>query len=251
MTKTLYEKPSVMTNMPNMFCPGCGHSIVTRLVAEALEELELATKTILVMPIGCGGMASSLLDLDVCSTTHGRAPAVATGIKRIRPDKNVLVYQGDGDLAAIGMAETIHAANRGEKISIIFVNNCIFGMTGGQMAPTTLVGQKSTTTVDGRKAELAGYPINVCEILNQLRAPVYIARFAVNSVAEIRKAKKGIMTALELQNQGAGYSFVEILAPCPTGLGVSPLKSMDFVKEQMMPTFPLGVFRQPEGGDNK
>lgn len=244
--KTVYKKLSTLLDAPNMFCPGCGHSIVMRLIAEVVEELDVKKDIIEVNPIGCGGMVAYNFDFDVCAALHGRAPAVATGVKRMRPDKIVLNYQGDGDLASIGMAETIHAANRGEHFTTVFVNNAIFGMTGGQMAPTTLVGQKCTTAIQGRDASLAGYPIDACKLLDALKAPAYIERVAVNSVANIRKAKAAIRKALELQMQDAGYTFVEILAPCPTNIGGTPQKAMDYVTNQMLEVFPLGVYREPQ-----
>ena len=247
--KTIYSRPKALLDVPNAFCPGCNHSTIMRLIAEVLEEMDLLQKAIAAVGIGCGGMLGYFLDCDTVSALHGRAPAVATGIKRVRPDNLVFAYQGDGDLASIGMAETIHAANRGEKITIVFINNIIFGMTGGQMAPTTLIGQNTTTTPDGRNAELHGYPIRVCELIDQLDAPAYIARFAVNTPSNIIKAKAGLKKAFEIQMAGKGYSFVEILAACPTGWGLMPLNSLTAVGEKMMKYFSLGVLRSPEEGE--
>lgn len=249
--KTIYSRPKALLDVPTSFCPGCNHSTVIRLITEVLEEMNLSQKAIASVCIGCGGMLGYFLDCDSVSALHGRAPAVATGIKHIRPDSLVFAYQGDGDLASIGMAETIHAANRGEEITTIFVNNLIYGMTGGQMAPTTLIGQNTTTTQGGRKATLHGYPIKVCELINQLDAPAYIARFAVNTPANIVKAKAGLKKAFEIQMTGKGYSFVEILAVCPTGWGLTPLDSLTVVNEKMVKYFPLGVLRSPEKGESE
>lgn len=243
--ETIYSKPKAIKDVPTAFCPGCNHSTAMRLIAEVLEEMGLTEKTIEINSIGCGAMIRHYIDTDSVYSLHGRAPAVATGVKRIRPDSLVFAYQGDGDLASIGMAETIHAANRGEGFTTIFMNNAIYGMTGGQMAPTSLIDQKTTTSPLGRNPELAGYPIKVCELLNQFDAPVYIARFAVNTPANIRKAKAGIKKAFQIQMDGKGYTFVEILSACPTGWGVTPLKSLKFV-EEMEKTFPLGVVREPK-----
>lgn len=244
--ETLYSKPKAIYDVPTRFCPGCNHSTAMKLIAEVLEEMELVEKAIQINSVGCGAMVRYYLETDSVYSLHGRAPAVATGVKRIRPENLVFAYQGDGDLASIGMAETIHAANRGEGFTTIFMNNALYGMTGGQMAPTTLLNQKTTTTPLGRDPKLAGYPIKVCELLNQLDAPVYIARFAVNTPANIRKAKAGIKKAFQIQMDGKGYSFVEILSACPTGWRITPLESLKFVEEKMAKTYPLGVIREPK-----
>lgn len=246
--QTLYKKPAaIFDHIPNMFCPGCGHSIICRLIAECVEELDIQKDVIFIIPIGCGGMMGYYLNLDAVSALHGRAPAVATGVKRMRPDKVVICFQGDGDLASIGTAETIHAANRGENFTTIFANNTVFGMTGGQMAPTTLVGQRSTTTVGGRDpARHVGYPLDMCGLLNQLKAPQYIERCALDKVSNIRKAKAAIKRALRIQMAGLGYSFVELLGACPTQLGLSPLKSMERIGQEELTVFPLGIYREPE-----
>lgn len=244
--ETLYSKPKVIYDVPTAFCPGCNHSTAMRLIGEVLEEMGLVENAILINSIGCGGMVGYFLDIDTVGSLHGRAPAVATGVRRIRPDSLVFAYQGDGDLASIGMAETIHAANRGENYTTIFMNNAIYGMTGGQMAPTSLLGQTTTTSPFGRNSESAGYPIKVGELINQLDAPVYIARFALNTPANINKAKAGIKKAFQIQMDKKGYSFVEILSACPTGWGMTPLKSLDYIKNEMIKTFPLGVIRDLE-----
>lgn len=246
--KEIYTKPSAILPVPNKFCPGCNHSLISKLIAEVTDEMGETDRTIAIMPIGCGGMIGSYLNYDVISALHGRASAVASGVKRIRTDKLVFAYQGDGDLASIGMAETIHAANRGENITVIFVNNAIFGMTGGQMAPTTLVGQKATTAPGGRDPSVHGYPMKMCELIDSLEAPAYIARFAVNTPANVLQAKKGIRHAFEIQKAGKGYSFVEILSACPTCWGLSPQKAMEFVGGPMIENYPLGVVRDVEMG---
>lgn len=247
--RPVYEMPkAIIPEVKNSFCPGCHHSTITKIMAEVLDEMAIGGDTIMVMPIGCGGMMGQYMNVDICASIHGRAPAIATGLKRIRPDKLVVSYQGDGDLAAIGMAETIHSANRGEHITTIFVNNAIFGMTGGQMAPTTLVGQKSTTTPGGRNPDLAGYPIKVCELIDSLKAPAFIARCAVDSPAHINAAKAAIRKAFEIQMSGKGYSFVEILSACPTNWGMSPLKCLDYIRGPLMENYPLGVIRDVEEG---
>lgn len=242
----IYEKPKTLNDNPNMFCPGCGHSIICRIIAESVEELGIEKDVIFIVPIGCGGMMGNYLDYDAVSSLHGRAPAVATGVKRMRPDKIVICFQGDGDLASIGTAETIHSANRGEHFTTIFANNTVFGMTGGQMAPTTLVGQPSTTTVGGRDPEKqVGYPLDMCSIINQLKAPKYIERCALDTVPHIKKAKAAIKKALQYQMEDIGYSFVELLGACPTQLGLSPIKSMERITNEMIPAFPIGVYREP------
>jgi len=244
----IYERPKSLLPQASRFCPGCNHATVTRLVAEVIDELGIEERTVNVIAIGCAGLHPEVLNVDVYPALHGRAQAVATGIKRVRPDTIVYAYQGDGDLASIGLCETMHTANRGENITTIFINNAIYGMTGGQMAPTTLAGQKSTTSPYGRDVTKAGYPIKMCEIISQLEAPQYVARFAVNNVANIRKCKAGIKKAFRLQMEGKGYSFVEILSACPTGLSTTPQKAVEFVEREMMQVFPLGVFKEPKEG---
>jgi 2-oxoisovalerate ferredoxin oxidoreductase beta subunit len=238
----VYERKSDLKQQTH-YCPGCGHGIVHKLIAEALQDLGLQNKTILVSPVGCSVFAYYYFDVGNLQVAHGRAPAAATGIKRACPDKIVISYQGDGDLAAIGTAEIIHAANRGEKISVFFVNNAIYGMTGGQMAPTTLVGQTSTTSPWGRRPSNEGFPIHMCELLASLEAPVYIERVALSDNKNIMKARKAIRKALEIQRDGTGFSFVEILSPCPTIWGKDPIDARNWVAKEMIPVFPLNVFR--------
>ena len=238
----LYERKSELKHQTH-YCPGCGHGVAHKLIAEALQELGLQDKTIFVSPVGCSVFAYYYFDVGNVQAPHGRAPAAATGIKRSHPDKIVISYQGDGDLAAIGTAEIVHAANRGEKITVFFVNNGIYGMTGGQMAPTTLVGQKSTTSPWGRRPSNEGFPIHVAELLATLEAPAYIERVALSDNKNIMKARRAIRKALEMQRDGTGFSFVEILSPCPTIWGKDPVEARRWVLEKMMPTFPLNVFR--------
>jgi len=215
---------------------------------EALEEMGKLGDTIGVAPIGCSVQAHKFMNVDMCEAAHGRAPAVASGIRRVHPDKLVFTYQGDGDLASIGTAEIIHAAARGEKFTTFFVNNAIYGMTGGQMAPTTLIGQRSTTSQAGRAIEQAGAPIRVCELLSTLNGAVYVERVALNSPANINKAKRAVKRAFEVQEKRLGFSFIEFVSTCPTNWGVTPVAAMDFLKEKMLPYYPLGVFKSPEGG---
>jgi 2-oxoisovalerate ferredoxin oxidoreductase beta subunit len=237
-----YERKSDLRHQTH-YCPGCGHGVAHKLIAEALDELKLQDSTILVSPVGCSVFAYYYFDVGNVQVAHGRAPAAATGIKRACPDKIVIAYQGDGDLAAIGTAEIIHAANRGEKISVFFVNNAIYGMTGGQMAPTTLVGQRSTTSPWGRRPANEGFPLHMAELLSSLEAPVYIERVALSDNKNIMKARRAVRKALELQRDGAGFTFVEILSPCPTIWGKDPIDARKWVAEKMIPNFPLNVFR--------
>jgi 2-oxoisovalerate ferredoxin oxidoreductase beta subunit len=225
------------------YCPGCGHGVAHKLIAEALEELGLQDKAIFVSPVGCSVFAYYYFDVGNVQLAHGRAPAGATGIKRTCPDKIVISYQGDGDLAAIGTAEIIHAANRGEKITVFFVNNAIYGMTGGQMAPTTLVGQKSTTSPFGRRPSNEGFPLHMAELISTLEAPVYVERVALSDNKNIMKARRAVRRALEIQRDGAGFSFVEILSPCPTIWAKDPVQARKWVAESMIPNFPLNVFK--------
>jgi 2-oxoisovalerate ferredoxin oxidoreductase beta subunit len=238
----LFERKSELKHQTH-YCPGCGHGVVHKLIAEALEELGLQDKTIFVSPVGCSVFAYYYFDVGNVQVAHGRAPASATGIKRSCPDKIVISYQGDGDLAAIGTAEIVHAANRGEKITVFFVNNGIYGMTGGQMAPTTLVGQKSTTSPWGRRPSNEGFPLHMAEMLATLEAPTYIERVALSDNKNIMKARRAIRKALEIQRDGKGFSFVEILSPCPTILGLDPVEARSRIGEKMIPVFPLNVFR--------
>ena len=248
--KTVFKRTKTYKDVPTHYCPGCGHGIAHRLVAEAIDELGVRERTIGIAPVGCAVLAYDYLDVDMIEVAHGRAPAVATGMKRTNPDKIVFSYQGDGDLAAIGTAEIIHAAHRGEKLTVIFINNAIFGMTGGQMAPTTLVGQITATTPQGREVAATGYPLQVCELLSILPGAIYVERCALHKPAQIRKAKKAIHHAFELQvNDAPGLSLVELLSPCPTGWRISPPDSLEWIEKEMTKAFPLGCFKdyQPKG----
>ena len=229
------------------YCPGCGHGIIHRLVAEVMDDLGVREKTIATAPVGCAVLFYNYLNCDIIECAHGRSPAVATAIKRLDPEKVVFTYQGDGDLAAIGMGETIHAANRGENITVIFVNNAIYGMTGGQMAPTTLLGQTSTTTETGRGNNQEGPPIKVCELLSMLDGVTYLERVAVNDAKNVIKAKKAIRKGFLNQIEGRGFSLVEVLSMCPTDWKVSPQKAADFVNVDMKSVFPLGVYKDEDG----
>ncbi len=237
-----YERKSELQNQTH-YCPGCGHGVVHKLIAEAIADMGTQDRSIFVSPVGCSVFAYYYFDMGNVQAAHGRTPAVATALKRANPQSLVIGYQGDGDMAAIGTAEIIHAANRGEKISIFFVNNAIYGMTGGQMAPTSLVGQKSTTSPWGRRPTNEGYPLHMAELLSTLEAPVYVERVALNDSKNIMKARKAVRKALELQRDGAGFTFVEILSPCPTIWNMTPQESRKWIEEKMMTVFPLGVLR--------
>ncbi|MHC4592947.1 MAG: thiamine pyrophosphate-dependent enzyme [Planctomycetota bacterium] len=239
----VYERPAALLDVSMHYCAGCGHSTLHRLLAELFAEMDIRERTIGVAPVGCAVVAYDYLDIDWSEAAHGRPPAVATGLKRIHPDKIVFTYQGDGDLASIGMAETIHAANRGENITIFFVNNCVYGMTQGQMAPTTLVGQKTSTTPRGRDPEGEGYPIRMCELLNQLEAPAFLARGTLTSPRRVRETKKLMEKALSYQIEGAGFSMVEVLSNCPTYWRMTPAESLKHIDDAVSRVFPLGVVR--------
>ncbi len=242
--KTVFEKTTGLTDVPTHYCPGCTHGMIHRLIGEVMQEMDILEETIGVASVGCSVMAYEYFNVDMVQAAHGRAPAVATGIKRVEPNKFVFTYQGDGDLASIGIAEAIHAAARGENITVIFVNNCIYGMTGGQMAPTSLIGQKTATTPFGRDAKLQGSPIKVCEMLATLDGVAYIERCSSHDVAHLQKTKKAIRKAFETQKAGLGFSMVEVLSTCPTGWGIDAFESMEWIKTDMMPVFPLGVYKQ-------
>ena len=246
MAERIFGRPESLVDMPTHYCPGCHHGIVHRLVAEALDELKVMDKAIGVASVGCSVLAYDYFNVDMVGAAHGRAPAVATGVKRVHPDGVVFTYQGDGDLAAIGTAEIVHAAARGEKITTIFVNNAIYGMTGGQMAPTTLVNQVTTTSPYGRKLESAGMPIRMTEMLATLDGAKYLARVAVNTPANMAKAKAAIKKAFEIQIAGLGFSLVEVLSICPTNWGMTPLEAVGWMEHNMMPYYPLGTFRTGE-----
>lgn len=245
----IYSFPKSMKDVKTHYCGGCGHGIVHKLIAQIIDEMGSQENTLLVAPVGCAVFAYNYLNVDSVEAAHGRAPAVSTGMKRVHKDKSVICYQGDGDLLAIGMGETIHAANRGENITVIFINNAIYGMTGGQMAPTTLVGQVTKTTPGGRNADEVGYPIRASELINTLVEPKYIERCAVYDVKHINQTKAAIKKALTYQKEGKGYSFVEILSMCPTNWGVDPLVAADWVRDSMEPYYPLGVFRDVPAGN--
>ncbi len=243
----VYGKPSLMNEVPMHYCPGCSHSLVHKLIAEIIEEMGMEDKTIGVSPVGCAVFAYRYLDIDWQEAAHGRAPAVATAIKRCWPDRLVFTYQGDGDLACIGTAETIHALNRGEHIPIIFINNAIYGMTGGQMAPTTLLGQKTSTCPYGRVPELHGYPLNITEIAKGLRGTCYVTRQSVDTVAAIRSAKKAIRKAFDASMKGLGSSLVEIVSTCSSGWKLSPVKANEWMRENMFPEYVKGDLKDTTG----
>ncbi len=239
----VFKKPKSLTDVPLHYCPGCTHGIIHRLVAEAIDELGIEGKTVGVAPVGCSVMAYDYFTCDMVEAAHGRAPAVATGLKRCMPDNVIFTYQGDGDLASIGMAETVHAATRNENITIIFVNNAIYGMTGGQMAPTSLPGQVTQTSPYGRDVNTVGLPIRVSEMLSALDAPYYIERVAVNNVKNVKNAKKAILKAFKNQVEKKGFSLIEVVSTCPTNWGLTPEKALQWVDEKMIPYYPLGVYK--------
>lgn len=237
----VYSKPELLEEVHMHYCPGCSHGVIHKLVAEVVAELGLTDRTIGISPVGCAVFAYNYIDVDWVEAAHGRAPAVATAISRLWPENVVFTYQGDGDMSAIGTAESIHAANRGENIVMIFVNNAIYGMTGGQMAPTTLVGQKTTTSPYGRDEDWCGAPLKVSEMLAEVPCSYYIERVAVNNTPNIVKAKKAISKAFHYQMEGKGFTLVEVLSACPTNWGLSPVKAMEWLEENMIPYYPLGV----------
>ncbi len=247
--KKIFQKPASLTDAHTHYCAGCGHSIAHRLVAECIDELDLREKTIGVPPVGCAVLAYNYFDFDMVEAPHGRALAVASGIKRVQPDKFILTYQGDGDLAAIGTAETIHAGNRGERISCVFINNAIYGMTGGQMAPTTLLGMVATTSPGGRGADLHGRPIDMSRMLAVSDGVVYVERCALTSVKEIKRAKKAIKKCFQVQLDGLGFGLVELLSPCPTNWKMTPSQAWKWVNETMVKVYPLGVIKDITGYD--
>ena len=242
----VFDRPKSLSPVPFHYCPGCTHGIIHRLVAEALDELDICGKAVGIAPVGCSVFAYNYFECDMIEAAHGRAPAVATGVKRTHPDNIVFTYQGDGDLAAIGTAETVHVGARGENITIIFINNCIYGMTGGQMAPTTLPGQVTTTSPYGRDRRIQGSPIHVCEMLSTLDGVAYAERVAVNTVPNIKNAKKAIVKAFQNQIDKKGLSIVEVLSTCPTNWGMTPEKALEWVKTDMIPFYPLGVYKDTD-----
>jgi len=245
----LFERTPALTDEITNFCPGCLHGIAQRLVAESLEKLGLSDTAVGICPVGCAVIAYNFYSCDMAQAAHGRAPAVATGLKRARPESTVFTYQGDGDLAAIGMAETIHAATRGENITVIFINNAIYGMTGGQMAPTTLPGQVTQTSPYGRDVKAAGNPIRVCELLSNLDGVALAQRVTVDSPSNVRKAARAIRKAFEYQTKGLGFTIIEVLATCPTNWGMTPTQSLTWLQENMIPYYPLGVFKDVGAGE--
>lgn len=246
MEKLIYTRSKALTDEPTHYCPGCTHGVVHKLVAEVLEELGITGDTIGVAPVGCAVLAYKYFNCDMYEAAHGRAPAVATGIKRSNPDKFVFTYQGDGDLASIGSGEIVQAAHRGEKISTIFINNGIYGMTGGQMAPTTLVGQKTTTSPTGRDEDWSGKPIRIAEMLATINGAKFVERVAVNTPANIRKAKRAIKECFQLQLDGKGFGIVEVLSSCPTNWGFPPAEALKWLEDNMIPYYPLGNLRNGE-----
>jgi 2-oxoglutarate ferredoxin oxidoreductase subunit beta len=243
----VYRKPDSLRDVATHYCPGCTHGVAHRLVAEVIDELGMREKTIGVAPVGCSVFAYNYFNMDFAEAAHGRAPAMATGIKRVNPDNLVFTYQGDGDLASIGAAEILHAAGRGENITVVFINNAIYGMTGGQMAPTTLPGQRTTSTPLGRDVEVHGFPLRMCEVLSQLDGSAYVARRSLHDVPNIRKAKKALRQAFEVQLNGLGFAMVELLSSCPTNWGMSAADSLVWIEEHMIPMFPLGDFKVSPG----
>ena len=247
----VFDRPKSLSDVPNTYCPGCTHGIVHRLVAEVIDELGIEGKTIGVAPVGCSVFAYNFFECDMIQAAHGRAPAVATGVKRSHPDNIVFTYQGDGDLAAIGTAETVHIAARGENVTIIFINNAIYGMTGGQMAPTTLLGQVTTTSPYGRKREIQGTPVHVCEMLSTLDGLAYAERVAVNNPKNVKAAKRAIKKAFQNQIDKKGFSIVEVLSTCPTQWGMTPEEALKWVDTDMMPVYPLGVYKDIDAKEEK
>ena len=241
--KIVKTRPSALEPVQFSYCPGCPHGIVNRLVAEVIDELGIEGSTVGIAPVGCSVTCYDFFGCDMIEAAHGRAPAVATAVKRVHPENVVFSYQGDGDLASIGMAETVHAATRGEKITVIFINNAIYGMTGGQMAPTSLPNQVTQTSPYGRDVDTAGYPIRVCELLSTLDGVAYAERVTVDSPRNIMKAKKAIKKAFEYQIEGVGYTIVEVVSTCPTNWGFTPQKAFEWMRENMLPYYPLGVYR--------
>lgn len=247
----IFEKTKALTDVKMHYCPGCAHGIVHRLVAEVLEETGEVENAIMAVPVGCAVFANKYFNFDAIQSAHGRAPATATGVKRVRPDNIVLTYQGDGDLASIGTAEIVHAAARGEKITTIFINNGIYGMTGGQMAPTTIPGMKATTAKNGRDPKINGNPIRMSEMLATLDGPAYIERVSVSTPGQVTQAKKAIRKAIEMQRKGLGFTFIEVVSSCPTNWGLTPVKAMEYVREKMIPYYPLGVYKDITAEEGK
>ncbi|MEJ5165825.1 MAG: thiamine pyrophosphate-dependent enzyme [Thermoanaerobaculia bacterium] len=243
---TVFKRPESILPVPTHYCPGCTHGIIHRVVAETLDELGIRERTVGIAPVGCSVLAYDYFNCDFHEASHGRAPAVATGIKRARPDLIVFTYQGDGDLASIGMAEIVHCANRGEKITVIFVNNAIYGMTGGQMAPTTLPGQVTTTTPYGRDVKHIGWPIRMAELISSLKTPAFVARCSAHNPLLVVKLKESVKKAFQYQVEGRCFTFVEVLSTCPTNWGITPTEALKWLEENMLPYYKLGIFKEPE-----
>jgi 2-oxoglutarate ferredoxin oxidoreductase subunit beta len=241
--QVVYQRPDALAEIPTHYCPGCTHGVAHRLIAEVLDEMGVREKTIGVAPVGCSVFAYNYFDCDFVEAAHGRAPAMATGIKRVLPDRYVFTYQGDGDLASIGMGEIMHVAARGENITVVFLNNAIYGMTGGQMAPTTLPGQKTTSSPSGRDVEQMGFPLRMSEILGSMDGAGYVARRSLHDPKNIRLAKKAIRLAFEAQARGLGFSMVELLSTCPTNWGIPPVQALTWLEEHMLPAYPLGDYK--------
>lgn len=249
--EVIYKRPKTLLTKRMHYCPGCFHSTIHKLLMEVIEEMGIQDKTIGICPVGCSVFAYDYMDVDMQEAAHGRAAAVATAVKRMLPDRYVFSYQGDGDLAAIGTAETIHACNRGENFTFIFINNGIYGMTGGQMAPTTLEGQKTTTTPYGRDAAKIGLPLKMCEIISQFEKVAYVERISCNTPANTRKAKKALRRAFEIQGKGLGTTFIEVASNCPSNWKLTPVQTLDWLKEKVFPYYPLGVFKEPADAEKE
>jgi len=247
--KKVFSRPKSLRSTPFRYCPGCGHSLIHRLVSEAVDQLNIRTKVIGIAPVGCAVFAYDYFNFDILEAAHGRPPAVATALKRVMPDKIIFSYQGDGDLAAIGTSEIVHAANRGENLTVFFINNANYGMTGGQMAPTTVPGQRTTTTPFGRDTKTTGYPLRVSELLATIEGVTFVQRVSVDSYKNLLSAKKAIERAFLNQIDGKGFSFVEILSPCPTDWGMTPKKSLEWIRGTLIPVFPLGIVKDNFSGD--
>jgi 2-oxoglutarate ferredoxin oxidoreductase subunit beta len=249
--KAVYSHPESLKRVRMHYCPGCGHGIIHKLLAQCIDELDIREETVIVAPVGCSVLIYNYYNCDGAESPHGRAQAVSTGLKRALPDKTIICYQGDGDLAAIGTAESLHAANRGENFTVIFVNNAIYGMTGGQMAPTTLLGQRTKTSPLGRNAGNSGSPLKWCELITEMEGPTYVERVSVHDVKHIIKTKKAIKKGITYQHRGLGYSFIEVLSMCPTNWGMNSLQAAHWVEENMVPYYPLDVFRDRGSGGEK
>lgn len=247
--KKIFSRPESLKPSPFRYCPDCGHSLIHRIIAECIDNLKIRSKVIGIAPIGCAVFAYEYFNFDILEAAHGRPPAVATALKRLMPDNIIFSYQGDGDLAAIGTSEIIHAANRGENLSVFFINNANYGMTGGQMAPTTIPGQKTTTTPSGRNTKTSGYPLRISELLSSIEGVSFIQRASVDSYKNLSATKKAVEKAFRYQMEGQGFSFVEILSPCPTDWGMTPKKALEWIRYELAPVFPLGVIKdRPYGG---